>query len=233
MPGGSEVTVPWFAPRPVLLTLSAKRFSSNRAVTVFAASTVAVHVVPEAVSQPLQLWSVELADAVAVNLTAVPTSYNSAQSAPQSIPPGLESTVPVPPPTLASDSIARWRTVSSVLAVAPELSVAVIVVAPEAAAVATPSRPIGAIERLLLPHVTPVPFIRTDRDDPVAVPSPNCPHSLMPQHRTAPSARSAQLWCHHPAVTPIAPEMPLTAAGTGEFVVVPSPRCPYSPSPQH
>ena len=65
------------------------------------------------------------------------------------------------------------------------------------------------------------------------VPLPNWPHSFAPQHRTVPSPRSAQLWCHHPAVTPTAPVIPLTGTGVVRFVVVPFPSCPNWPCPQH
>ena len=67
----------------------------------------------------------------------------------------------------------------------------------------------------------------------VLLPLPNWPQVLSPQHRTVPPPRSAQLWCHHPAVTPVAPVIPLTAAGVVLFAVVPFPSCPNWPCPQH
>src|SRR6266850_129409 len=65
------------------------------------------------------------------------------------------------------------------------------------------------------------------------VPLPNWPQSFAPQHRTVPPPRSAQLWCHQPAVRPTAPVIPLTGAGVVLLVVVPFPSCPNWFCPQH
>jgi hypothetical protein len=39
--------------------------------------------------------------------------------------------------------------------------------------------------------------------------------------------------CRHPALTATAPAIPTTCTGTADVVVVPSPSCPKSLSPQH
>jgi hypothetical protein len=72
IPCGLELTVPVSRPRPALLTVSTKRFSSKMAVTVLAAFIVTVHVVPETVSHPPQPAKVELLAALAVRVTVVP-----------------------------------------------------------------------------------------------------------------------------------------------------------------
>ena len=62
---------------------------------------------------------------------------------------------------------------------------------------------------------------------PVAVPLPSCPLPFAPQHRTPPSATSAQA-CARPAVIALAPPSPATAATFDRGVVVPSPSWPDS-----
>src|SRR3954467_14847056 len=106
---------------------------------------------------------------------------------------GAEVTLPIPAPARMTDSAARWRTVSVVLAVVPDVSVTVIVVLPESSAVARPAESMPATAGLLLVHAIPVPLIVTGLVDGVVVPSPSCPPSFMPQQRTRPEARSAQL----------------------------------------
>ena len=67
----------------------------------------------------------------------------------------------------------------------------------------------------------------------VVVPSPSCPEPLSPQHRTAPPLVTAHV-CQPWALTATAPlARPLTGTGVRRFVVVPSPSCPTSLSPQH
>jgi len=72
----------------------------NVAVTARAALIVTVHVAPDAASQPLQPVNCEFGAAAAVSVTDVPSVYGSEQSAPQSIPEGVEVTVPAPPPVV-------------------------------------------------------------------------------------------------------------------------------------
>ena len=110
---------------------------------------------------------------------------------------------------------------------------AVIVVVPGLTPVARPAALMVATAVLLLVHATPVPCIVTGVEESVVVSLPNWPQSFWPQQRTVPLPRSAQLWCHHPAVMPTAPLIPLTGTGVVEFVVVPLPSCPNWFSPQH
>lgn len=175
--------------------MSVKRFSSNVAVTVVAAAIVTVHVSPETVSQPLQPANVDRLSGVGVSVTVAPTSNSAAHDVPQSIPAGLEITLPVPVPARITESAARCRTVRVVLALAPEVSVTVIVVAPESIAVARPVPSIVATAGLLLVHVIPLPIIVTGVVVGVVlvVPLPSWPQSFAPQHFTVPSPRSAQL----------------------------------------
>ena len=98
IPDGLELTVPFAAATPVLLTVSTNRFRSKTAVTSFDALMVTLQVVPEGASHPFQPTNVELAAALAVSVTLVPLSYTAEQTAPQSIPVGLEATLPVPTP---------------------------------------------------------------------------------------------------------------------------------------
>src|SRR5437879_1477008 len=125
------------------------------------------------------------------------------------------------------------RTASVVLALAPERSVAVIVVVPGLTPVASPVASIVATALLLLVHVAPVPVIVTGVEELVVVPLPNCPKSFWPQHCAVPSLKSAQVWCHHPPVTATTPVMPTTRTGGDEPVLVPSPSCPSAFRPQH
>ena len=130
MPDGLELTLPSAAPKPVLLTVRTTRCKSNVAVTVLAAVIVTVHVAPVAASHPIQLAKVDPAAGAAVSVTVLLLSYVSEQSVPQLIPDGLDVTVPEPAPARTTVSTDRSRTLSVVLAVAPVLSVAVIVVVP-------------------------------------------------------------------------------------------------------
>jgi len=70
------------------------------------------------------------------------------------------------------------RTVSVVLALAPERSVAVIVVVPGLTPVASPVASMVGTALLLLVHVAPVPVIVTGVEEPVVVPLPNWPKSF-------------------------------------------------------
>src|SRR5688572_14989627 len=94
MPTGLDETVP--VPVPARLTVSGY---VKRAVTDLAAFNVSTHApVPE--QPPLQPANVAPAAGLAVSVTSVPETYASLQSEPQSMPAGLELTVPPPAPTL-------------------------------------------------------------------------------------------------------------------------------------
>jgi hypothetical protein len=71
IPAGLDVTVP-LAMRPVLLTVSVKLCTAKVAVTDRATLIVTVQLVPETVSQPLQLVNVDPPAALAVRVTVVP-----------------------------------------------------------------------------------------------------------------------------------------------------------------
>jgi hypothetical protein len=92
------------------------------------------------------------------------------------IPGGFELTLPVPVPARATESV-NWpvcsTTVSVVLACAPELSVAVIVVVPGLRPVASPDPSMVATAVLLLSHATPGPVIVAGVEEPALVPLPN------------------------------------------------------------
>jgi hypothetical protein len=233
IPGGFELTSPLPLAAPVLLTVSTNRCSSNVAVTVLAALIVTVQVVPETVSHPPQPARVELPAALAVRIAVVPASYCWEQAVPQSIPGGLEVTLPVPVPACITRRIGRSLTVSVVLALAPAPSTAVIVVIPGFTPVARPVSSMAATALLPLVHVTPVPLIATGMEEPAVVPFPNWPQSFAPQHRAVPYPTSAQLWCHHPLVTALPYAIPATGTGVDELLVVPSPSWPNPFCPQH
>ena len=63
-------------------------------MTVFAAFMVTVHVVPFAVSQPCQPVKMERKPGLAVSVTTVPLLKSAQHVDPQSIPAGLDVTVP-------------------------------------------------------------------------------------------------------------------------------------------
>ena len=92
------------------------------------------------------------------------------------IPDGFEVTLPVPAPARPTESVnapGASETVSVVLAVAPELSVAVIIVVPALTPVASPDASMVATAVLLLAHATPGPVIVTGVVELVLVPLPN------------------------------------------------------------
>jgi hypothetical protein len=100
MPAGLLLTVP--LPAPVFATVNAKVVGGARlnvAVALFAASIVTTQV-SMPVQAPLHPANVEPVAGTAVSITWVPLATLSAQSAPQSIPPGLLVTVPEPVPAL-------------------------------------------------------------------------------------------------------------------------------------
>src|SRR5437016_2105975 len=139
-------------------------------------------------------------------------------------------------PVRTTERVTRSVTVSVVLALTPEPSVAVIVAVPAPRPVARPPASMVATAPLLLVHPTPVPATVTGVEDPVVAPFPSWPKSLFgptaPQHFTVPFERSAQV-CRMPALTATAPVTPPTRTGVDELVVVPSPSCPSAFRPQH
>jgi len=149
---------------------------TNVAVTDRAEFMATVQVAPETESHPLQ--PVCSNPGLAVSVTTVSMAYGSEQSLPQLMPCGLEATVPSPLArpdllTVSTTGCGGWRTVSTVLALAPDWSVAVIVVVPAPVPVASPAESIVATAVLLLVHRTPAPLIATGLVDPVVVPLPN------------------------------------------------------------
>jgi hypothetical protein len=67
----------------------------------------------------------------------------------------------------------------------------------------------------------------------VVVPSPTCPALFLPQHRPDPPSVTTHV-VESPAVTCSTPvASPLTATGSVQSLVVPSPTCPYVFRPQH
>ena len=67
----------------------------------------------------------------------------------------------------------------------------------------------------------------------VVVPSPNCPWLFKPQHFTPPEVISAQAYPLPVAIAVTPLVNPDTSTGMRRSVVVPSPNCPQSLSPQH
>ena len=97
MPVGFEVTSP--TPAPDFSTVRSRIWAGlNVAITSRAAVTNTVQVVVETLSQPDQPPNVLGEVGNAVNVTLVPCSYVSVQSVPQSMPKGLDVTVPFPLP---------------------------------------------------------------------------------------------------------------------------------------
>src|SRR6266849_5121821 len=205
----------------------------NIAVTVRAALIVTMHFTPETESHPVHPVKIESGPVVAVSVTGESLVNDAEHALPQVIPVGFEVTLPSPSPCLNTARVSSSLTVSAALPVLPNGSVAVMVVVPLPTAVATPVVFTVATPVLLLVHVTPVPVITTGVEEPVVVPLANWPQSLTPQHFTVPSPRSAQLWCHHPQVTPTPPATPATGTGLDEFRMVLSPSWPNASSPQH
>jgi hypothetical protein len=102
MPAGLELMVP--APLPILSTLRVKGRRAKVAVADRSSLIVSVHVpVPE--HAPDHPVNVEPLPAVVVSVTDVPCSKACAQVVPQSIPAGLDVTVPFPAPALLTVSV--------------------------------------------------------------------------------------------------------------------------------
>src|SRR5947208_1813925 len=110
MPPGLETTRPM--PVPVLATVSVNCGTrSNVAVTDLAAVSVTVHLLLDTVSQPLQLVKVDPGSTTAVSTTTAPLPKMTEQVAPQLIPPGLETTRPLPVPALLTARVTpAWGT---------------------------------------------------------------------------------------------------------------------------
>jgi hypothetical protein len=103
IPAGCEVTEP--APAPARATVSVcVVIAVNSAVTIRASLTVTVQAaVP--VQAPDHPTNVDPAIAVAVRVTLASPGYEAEQVAPQSIPAGVEVTVPSPVPVLVTVSV--------------------------------------------------------------------------------------------------------------------------------
>ena len=85
--------------------------------------------------------------------------------------------MPFPVPARTTERFTRSLTVSVVLALTPEPSVAVIVAVPALTAVARPPASMVATAPLLLVHAIPVPVTVTGVEDPVVAPFPSWPKS--------------------------------------------------------
>ena len=107
IPAGAEVTVP--VPAPFLLTVTVKGAGAGRlkvAVTVVVVDTAQL---PVPLHPPLlHPVNTDPAPGVAVNVTVVPPGNRWLQSPPQSMPPGVEVTVPVPVPFLLTITDISW-----------------------------------------------------------------------------------------------------------------------------
>ena len=116
-------------------------------------------------------------------------------------------------------------TVSVVVPLLPDASVAVIVVVPLPTAVARPPASIVATAGSLLAQVRPVPFIFTEVGELTVVPFPSCPASFRPQHRIVLSVSRAQP-CQPPTATALTLVMPATCVGAEVLDTDPSPTSP-------
>jgi len=98
IPAGLEITTP--VPVPEIATVSTS-FSAKFAVTDLAAFIVTLQELEEPLQAPDQPEKEDMGDGVAVSVTTVFALKNPEQETPQSMPPGLEVTVPLPDPDLA------------------------------------------------------------------------------------------------------------------------------------
>jgi hypothetical protein len=163
MPAGLDVTVP--LPVPGFCTVSVDCCWLNVACTVRDVFIVTLHVVPDTASHPDQPANTEPDAAAAVNVTCVPLVNEAEHTVPQSMAAGFDVTDPLPSPCRETESVADVSvTLSTVLPLAPVLSVAVMVVVPRLSPWARPLASMVAIEVSLLVHVTelvPIPLILT------------------------------------------------------------------------
>src|SRR5436190_20951052 len=132
MPATSDVTVP--LPASAFATVSVNG-NLNVAVTLSAALIVTEQVAPDTVSHPVQPLNCEPDEATAVSVTDVPVEYGSEQSAPQSIPGGLDVMLPDPASALLTVNV--LRNLSNVAATDREALIVTVHVAPDA-----PSHPV-------------------------------------------------------------------------------------------
>ena len=105
------VTVP--VPEPPIPTTRLAANGMNVAVTVVAAETVTLHVVPLVLEHPDQPENVELAPGVAVTVTCVPLVTVLVQLDPQLMVPSGLVTVPEPVPARATVKVAFWPPTTS------------------------------------------------------------------------------------------------------------------------
>jgi hypothetical protein len=101
MPAGAEKTEP--APVPVFAAVMANVIGAKVAVTDFATSSVTTQA-PVPVHAPLQPVKTRPVDGVAVKVTGVPVMKFAPHVAPQSMPAGLEVTLPLPVPAFATNN---------------------------------------------------------------------------------------------------------------------------------
>jgi hypothetical protein len=104
IPAGLLVTVPVPVPLFATVRLYVVGVVVNVAVTLLAASSVTKQL-PVPVHAPLQPVKVEPVAGVALNATLVPPTKLELHDAPQSIPLGLEPTVPLPVPAFDTLSV--------------------------------------------------------------------------------------------------------------------------------
>jgi hypothetical protein len=118
MPAGLET----IEPLPLMVVVSAHKIGSNRALTFRASLIVTVHVVTPLHASPHPMKT-EAALGCAVSVTTVSLVKSQAQMSPQSIPAGLDLTMPRPWPT----SILHTVNVNATLNVAVTLVAALTV----------------------------------------------------------------------------------------------------------
>jgi len=83
--------------------------SRNEAVTDLARFVATVQVWPETVSQPVHPVNPDNRAGLAVSVTTTLLAYDAEHVDPQSIPAGLDVTVPLPRPALLTVSVKYWR----------------------------------------------------------------------------------------------------------------------------
>jgi hypothetical protein len=96
MPSGREIT----APPPVPLLLTVRSCPSEKVAVTVRSSVIVTVQARKPVQAPDHPANAQPTPGCAVRVTLVPPANEAAQWAPQSMPPGLEVTVPVPAPSL-------------------------------------------------------------------------------------------------------------------------------------